>query len=492
MNNELSINVEMKTFDDLLSLKLSIPDFQRSYVWKESNLKKLINDFEEFLSSNKDEYYMGTILLYRNIDGEEIIDGQQRITTLIILYNALYSQFPDNLNIAFSSQESINNIINAKKYFESNKDKLNQSKNIFEKLKFTVITTTSQDEAFIFFDTQNSRGVKLKAIDLLKAHHLRAISDHYRQRISAKKWEKIENTKKGFIRENSDFIDELFKYILYRSRVWRGNKTGIIDIESSERIQNEKIKAEFEKGHQANTIKLYPHHKNMFVHSIDIDENEEYILDFRWKQYQHKPKDLPFSLRQPISKGLEFFLFVEKYAQIVEFLNQDNSEISEYRDFYNQVICQTNEGKYNSSFSVYLREFFILCIVCYYDKFEHHKLFEFSLWLEYILGAIRVQQSMIVERTIPKTVRDMPYNIIDIILGAYTSNEAIDYLKSIKQIDNSDLEQIYKFEKISGKIDESSIRDRYVKSIIKYFKQNNVQNLKDKRIWIEQRIKNVE
>ena len=159
MNNELSINVEMKTFDDLLSLKLSIPDFQRSQVWKESNLKKLINDFEEFLSSNKDEYYMGTILLYRNIDGEEIIDGQQRITTLIILYNALYSQFPDNLNIAFSSQESINNIINAKKYFESNKDKLNQSKNIFEKLKFTVITTTSQDEAFTFFDTQNSRGV---------------------------------------------------------------------------------------------------------------------------------------------------------------------------------------------------------------------------------------------------------------------------------------------------------------------------------------------
>ena len=479
MNNELSINVGMKTFDDLLSLKLSIPDFQRSYVWKESNLKKLINDFEEFLSSNKDEYYMGTILLYRNIDGEEIIDGQQRITTLIILYNALYSQFPDNLNIAFSSQESINNIINAKKYFESNKDKLNQSKNIFEKLKFTVITTTSQDEAFIFFDTQNSRGVKLKAIDLLKAHHLRAISDHYRQRISAKKWEKIENTKKGFIRENSDFIDELFKYILYRSRVWRGNKTGIIDIELSERIQNEKIKAEFEKGHQANTIKLYPHHKNMFVHSIDIDENEEYILDFRWKQYQHKPKDLPFSLRQPISKGLEFFLFVEKYAQIVDFLNKDSNEILEYRGFYKDVIN-------NSSFSVYLREFFTLCVVCYYDKFEHYKLFEFGLWLEYILGAIRLQQSMIVEKTIPKVVRDMPYNIIDIILGAYTPNEIIDYLKSIEI--NETYEK-YKLDEDENK--QTSIRDRYIKSIIKYFKQNNVQNLKDKRIWIEQRISNV-
>lgn len=489
-NRETSINVEMKTFKDLVDLSLVIPDFQRSYVWKEINLKKLINDLEEFLLSNKDEYYMGTILLFKNDKKYEIIDGQQRITTLTILYNIIFKLFPNNFEIAFSSQESINNIINAKKYFESNEDKIKQIKNIFEKLKFSVIITTSQDEAFTFFDTQNSRGVKLKAIDLLKAHHLRAISNHDRQRVSAKKWEKVENTQKGFIRENSDFIDELFKYILYRSRVWRGNKA--VDIELSERIQNEKIKAEFEKGHKSDTIKLYPHHKNMFVHSIDIDEKEEYILDFRWKQYQHKPKDLPFSLRQPISKGLEFFLFVEKYAQIVEFLNQDNGEISEYRDFYNQVICQANNEKCNSSFSVYLREFFILCVVCYYDKFEHNKLFEFSLWLEYILGAIRVQQSMIVERTIPKTIRNMPYNIIDIILGAYTTDEVIDYLKSINKLEDKEIDKIYSDYKLPEKEEkQTSIRDKYVKSIMKYFKQNNAENLKDKKIWIEQRVKNV-
>jgi uncharacterized protein with ParB-like and HNH nuclease domain len=159
-NSETSINVEMKTFENLLDLLIVIPDFQRSYVWKEINLKKLINDFEEFLSSNKDEYYMGTILLFRNDKKYEIIDGQQRITTLTILYNIIFSQFPNNFEIAFSSQESINNIINAKKYFESNKDKINKIKNIFKKLKLTVIITTSQDEAFTFFDTQNSRSFK--------------------------------------------------------------------------------------------------------------------------------------------------------------------------------------------------------------------------------------------------------------------------------------------------------------------------------------------
>jgi hypothetical protein len=482
-----SVIVQNLSFDGLKEMIITIPDFQRSYVWDNENLQKLIDDFEEFLLRDKNEYYMGTILLYKDGEKYEIIDGQQRITTLTILFNVLNNEFPTNFQLAFSSQDSINNIIKAKIYFDKNKEKINHIQDICNKLKFTVITTQSQDEAFTFFDTQNSRGVKLKAIDLLKAHHLRAINDNEKQRVSAKKWEKVENTKKGFIRENSDFIDELFKYILYRSRVWRGNQSDIVNIESSNRIQNEKIKSEFEKGHQADNIQLYPHHKNMFVHSIDIDENEEYILDFRWKQYRHKPKDLPFSLRQPISKGLEFFLFVEKYAQIVEFIGSDSNEISGYRDFYNKVIS-------DSSFSIYLREFFILCVVCYYDKFEHQKLVEFSLWLEYILGAIRIRQSMIVERTVPKTIRELPYNMIDIIIGAYTPSEIIEFLKSIKRFENDDISKIYSFEEVkkNGEKEENTIRVRYKKSIIKYYSQDEqTKSLADKRIWIEKKAKNV-
>jgi uncharacterized protein with ParB-like and HNH nuclease domain len=116
---------------------------------------------------------MGTILLYKYADNNEefyeIIDGQQRITTLTILYSLIdENTYPSKLQLSFSSQESINNIVIAKKYFEVNNEKIVQIKAIFEKLKFTVITTASQDEAFTFFDTQNSRGVKLKAIDYLK------------------------------------------------------------------------------------------------------------------------------------------------------------------------------------------------------------------------------------------------------------------------------------------------------------------------------------
>lgn len=480
-----SINVKIVSFNNLLNKEITIPDFQRSYVWKKENLKKLIDDFEEFLTSQKTEYYMGTILLYQDGKTNEIIDGQQRITTLTILYSMFDSNFiPENFILAFSSQESINNIVNAKKYFEDNRGRIEHIKDIFKKLKFTLITTKSQDKAFTFFDTQNSRGVKLKAIDLLKAHHLRAIKSNDKQSVSAKKWEKIESTKNGFIRKNSDFIDELFKYILYRSRVWKGNKSSIIDIETSKRVESEKIKFEFEKGHQSDSIQLYPHHKNMVMHSIDIDENEDFIFDFRWKQNQRNPKDLPFSLRQPISKGLEFFLYIEKYAQIVDLLISENIKISDYQNFYEKVIC-------DSSFSIYLREFFILCVVCYYDKFEEQKLFEFALWLEYILGAVRIKQSMIVERTITKTIRELPYNIIDIIMNAYTSNEVIEYLTSIEKFEEKEIEKIYSEYVPENKENQTSIRDRYLKSILKYYGRDRLTRLKNKRTWIEQKVKYV-
>jgi hypothetical protein len=132
----------------------------------------------------------------------------------------------------------------------------------------------------------------------------------------------------------------------------------------------------------------------------------------------------------------------------------------------------------------------MLCSVCYYDKFEHYKLYEFSLWLEYVLGAIRIEQSMIVEKTVPKVVRELPYNIIDIIIGAYSSDEVINYLQSIKKIGNNEITQIYRLKNISGKIDEKSIRDRYLKNIKSFFNQEDAIDLSKKHDWISKRINN--
>lgn len=78
-------------------MKLEIPYFQRSYVWKESNWEELF----ENLKDQKRSHFLGSIILklVEAKSGElprySVIDGQQRLTTLSILLRACY----DNMNL---------------------------------------------------------------------------------------------------------------------------------------------------------------------------------------------------------------------------------------------------------------------------------------------------------------------------------------------------------------------------------------------------------
>ena len=79
-----------------------IPNFQRSYVWQESNLYSFVSSLLEACNKARSsapgfpyEYFMGTIMTKRNPStfGSrtcfDIIDGQQRITTFVLLFKAM-------------------------------------------------------------------------------------------------------------------------------------------------------------------------------------------------------------------------------------------------------------------------------------------------------------------------------------------------------------------------------------------------------------------
>ena len=82
-----------------------IPEYQRPYSWAEDKCYDLWNDIIEKYeeekrknkksdNKNKGEYFLGTMVLIKNNNGIfEVIDGQQRLTSLLILLKALY----DNL-----------------------------------------------------------------------------------------------------------------------------------------------------------------------------------------------------------------------------------------------------------------------------------------------------------------------------------------------------------------------------------------------------------
>lgn len=74
-----------------------IPEYQRPYAWSDEQIQVLFDDLSEYTHNTNDDdestYFLGTIVSYENENHEqEIIDGQQRITTLFLLLRAIYTK----------------------------------------------------------------------------------------------------------------------------------------------------------------------------------------------------------------------------------------------------------------------------------------------------------------------------------------------------------------------------------------------------------------
>ena len=74
-----------------------IPEYQRDYAWEKKNLDELWEDLEESLESQNEGHYLGTIVLARKGQKEaDIIDGQQRLTTIFMILSALWVRLDDS------------------------------------------------------------------------------------------------------------------------------------------------------------------------------------------------------------------------------------------------------------------------------------------------------------------------------------------------------------------------------------------------------------
>lgn len=75
-----------------------IPEYQRPYAWTDEQVETLFEDLWDFTATSggterEGSYFLGSIVAYENEDGEqEIIDGQQRITSLFLLLRAIYTK----------------------------------------------------------------------------------------------------------------------------------------------------------------------------------------------------------------------------------------------------------------------------------------------------------------------------------------------------------------------------------------------------------------
>lgn len=434
------IEVKKENVYELFKKKLLVPEYQREYVWNNDNVEKLINDIKNYYI-NKDnenkEYFLGSLLLYKKNNGieeYEIIDGQQRVITLyLILNNNTKIQNKYSLEIYSSIlNKSKHNILSNNNYIQKiiNKDIILYK--FIEKVVFTVITTNNIDDAFTFFDTHNTSGVRLDTVDLLKAYHLRSLRN-----ISS---ESVENIVSQWDNNNAqNGMKKILEDINFSIRTTKGKK--LLYGSRNTSFEYKKIILNNYKNQDMNENLAY---KELFINKIIFDDNENYNLEINNKQ--NSTDNIPFSIRQPIADGLSFFLYSNKYKKLYDYLfkrqdesKQDNNIVNLNKIYFN-IIKKLN---------IYLVLTFEHLVFYYYDRFENEELYSFTIKVLEIIGYYRLKHHSVRETVYRNIILDNDIiNLFDLINMAYNTKEIIDTLSII--IDSLLLKEKLSFKKLNN------------------------------------------
>lgn len=96
-NEQIQIGFSSLTIDTCFRNHYVVPDYQREYVWDQTQVEQLLADLTEaFSADRKKDYFLGTIVTYKTGNHFELIDGQQRVTTFFIILCALRKLYNEN------------------------------------------------------------------------------------------------------------------------------------------------------------------------------------------------------------------------------------------------------------------------------------------------------------------------------------------------------------------------------------------------------------
>jgi len=262
--------------------KFVIPEYQRPYAWTDEQVQTLFDDLTEYTANEKESsegtYFLGSIVSFENEKQQEIIDGQQRITSLFLLLRALYSKlstmtetkevknFKSQIESALWEQDEltaevdfnktliISNVMgdegnkifadiltrgtakpDAKDNYSLNYNLLTGLienyattepelffwfiRNVLNKAILLPITADSQDTALTIFSTLNDRGLALSDADIFKAkiyNHLNA--EEKTQFIE--QWKKLDDDAANA----KESIQKLFYYYMFYLRALENDR----------------------------------------------------------------------------------------------------------------------------------------------------------------------------------------------------------------------------------------------------------------------------
>lgn len=336
---------EILTVGELLGKTLSIPHYQRPYRWEEKNVRQLLFDIHMNWSTNKSCYRIGSVILHDNGNELDIVDGQQRITTILIILAACKSNvaippLTYNHTDSFRHIETNNQFIIdwlQENIVSNNYDEF--ANYLLNQCEFVMIAVKDRSEAFQMFDSQNGRGKELEAYNLLKAYHIRAMEQNTQEeRVKCDvRWENATQYDAAPLIPDDDNIDvlkQIFDEQLYRSRKWsRGHAANKFSKKHIDEFKGFTI----DKNHPT----VYPYQNPQLLQYLTAkfyhNTLEGTIATSNRFKYGDSDNIDPFvNINQTIVNGKAFFDYVETYVELYKqlFLNLGSFQLADFKKFY--------------------------------------------------------------------------------------------------------------------------------------------------------------
>lgn len=277
-----NINVNKQNVLQLLTsgqeIPFVIPEYQRPYSWSDDEIITLFEDLWEFSierthSDGAKSYFLGCVVSYEENGERQIIDGQQRITSLFLLLRAVFSMLEkednktDEVNnfiqkikpalwkenemtgkedrskillrsevVTDSGNLILRNILESGEANKNAKDNYSKNYNKFEELyiqksqsspnqiyhfvlallNYSIllpITADDQETALTIFNTLNNRGLPLSDADIFKSYIYKKLDDTGKKAF-INKWKKLETDAEKV----NESIQSLFYYNMFYMR----------------------------------------------------------------------------------------------------------------------------------------------------------------------------------------------------------------------------------------------------------------------------------
>lgn len=395
---------------------ISLPEYQRPYRWNTAQLERLIVDLEQFAAQSSSNgpggnafYYLGSIILHQGTAERgkpevlNIIDGQQRLTSMAILGCLLGTVL--NLPGLRFSPESQASIKANTRWLKTRPGKPPLVD--FSRVNITLVVTRSEDDAYRFFETQNTGGVRLDGPAIIKAYHLRVV-ERESQDAFARQWESMGDL--------ATLVDAVMK-----ARHWQGLRWRDLASHREPRKMRDEIVAELQ-GKESSSRADIAYRPVRFSHDKG-----------GWSQHVAANG---YAMRQPLNAGVNSIRYLQYFQTLREelFVEKSNPALSSFHALYRSLAI-------NARPSDFLHKLFDAALLLYASQFGTERVFEASLWLFRTIASPRLSNKTTVrESTVQAFARSSP--VLDQIVASYSHDELMEYLQAFTYIvDSGSLKQ---------------------------------------------------